>query len=384
MAALLTHNMNDIDKIHDFLEEANRMGIQCLRPDINESGVNFKVNQDGQIRFAMSAIKGVGESAVESIVEERKTNGPFKSIFDLAKRVNLQKVKKNNLESLAKAGAFDCFESVNRAQYFQPVEKEMHVLEKAVRFGNQYQSQAKQSQNSLFGDSLMVDLAEPPIPQCEEWPLIEKLKHERDVTGIYLSGHPLDDYKMELNFTTCRIADMNEYKGMQVNIGGLITEVIERTDKKGNPFGIFHVEDFSSSTKTAIFGEDYLNYKHLLEEGRAVFIEGKYLLRKNTEDQYELRVNNMMLLKDVREKYSSSIEIQIPLASITDSLIDQLKEVLQEQKGKDEVTINVKDDQEEHMIGFSSHQYGVEISDKLCQDLDKMNLHYSLVNDNGN
>jgi len=384
MASLLTHNMNDIDKIQDFLVEANRMGIQCLGPDINESGVNFQVNRDGQIRFAMSAIKGVGEAAVEAIVEERDANGSFTSIYDVTKRVNLQKVKKNNLETLAKAGAFDCFEGVKRAQYFQEVEKGTHVLDKAVRFGNQYQSQAKQSQNSLFGESLMVDLAEPSIPDCEEWPLIEKLKAEKEVTGMYLSGHPLDDYKMELNFTTCCIADMDEFKGMQVNIGGLVSEAIERMDKKGNPFGIFHVEDFSGSTKTAIFGEDYLSYKHLLEEGTALFIEGKYSLRKNTEDHYELRVNNMMLLKDVRDKYSSSLELRLSLDTITDELIGQLRDVVQKQPGKDEVAIKVDDSENEHSISFSSPRYKVTITDELCHELDKMGLHYSLNGKNGN
>ena len=272
MAAVLNH-AGSIDKITFFMEECKPMGIKVLGPDINESQNGFAVNDKGQIRFGFSGMKGVGENAIESIVEERTKHGKFKDIFDLVRRVNLRAVSKKTLESLIYSGAFDCFTDMHRAQYFFQAPGDAVSLEKIVKFGAVFQSQAQSSANTLFGDLQMPEIMPPKLGTCAPWQLIEKLDYEKEVTGMYMSGHPLDAFKFELtHYNITPVAEFTEMRNnndgppstRQYRLAGLVTDAQHRLTKTGKNFGIMHIEDFSGKCDFALFGEDYVRYNNYL------------------------------------------------------------------------------------------------------------------------
>ncbi|HRZ22307.1 MAG TPA: DNA polymerase III subunit alpha, partial [Bacteroidales bacterium] len=279
MAAVLTHNLSEIKKITFFIDECRRHQIKVLGPDINESELNFTVNREGSIRFGMAAIKGIGESAVASIIEERVKNGPYRDIFDLARRVNPRAVNRRSLEALAMAGAFDSFPDSHRAQYFykEPGE-ETNFLEKVLRHAANYQSRQLASQASLFGDEVLSQLPDIRMPQCEPWTKLLKIKFEKEVTGFYMSGNPLDDFRMEMD-NLCNVTltelnrDLNAFRGRDLTFGGMVTEVKQGTTQKGNPMGSFIIEDYTDSYRLVLFSEEFLKYKHLLVEETAVLIK---------------------------------------------------------------------------------------------------------------
>jgi DNA polymerase III subunit alpha len=265
MAATLDNASGDIDQISFFMEECKRMNLNIFGPDVNKSEVTFSVNKEGELRFGLGAIKGVGEAAVEEIIAERKKNGPFKSIFDLTKRVNLRAVNKKTLEGLAYGGAFDCFEGTHRAQYFSLVD-ESNIIEKSIRFGNAAQANESNNQQSLFGGGISVSLPEPTIPAAETWSLMEQLKKEKEVIGIYLSGHPLDPFKIEIDKLSSHplseLKDLKPLKGIaEIKIIGVVASVNHRISKMGKPFGSFVFEDLTGTFEMPLFGENYLNYK---------------------------------------------------------------------------------------------------------------------------
>ncbi|MEO8720016.1 MAG: DNA polymerase III subunit alpha, partial [Ginsengibacter sp.] len=280
MAAVLNH-AGAIEKITFFMEECKSMGLTVLGPDINESHKGFAVNKKGEIRFGFSGMKGVGEAAIENIIEEREKHGIFNSIFDMIKRVNQRTVNKKSLESLAYAGAFDCFNNFHRAQFFFTIPGEnINSLEKIIRFGNQYQAQLHNNTNTLFGDLQMEDVTPPLIPDCEPWPLIQMLDYERNVIGMYLSGHPLDNYKFQIKYYKFdTVVDFNEFKSnlnlhpnpsRSFKIAGLVTEAQHRISKRGNKFGVMHLEDYSEKMELMLFGEDYVKYTNYLEPGMVI------------------------------------------------------------------------------------------------------------------
>jgi DNA polymerase III subunit alpha len=276
MASVLTHNQSNIEKVTFFMEECKRMGVPVLGPDVNESQVDFSVNKKGEIRFGLGAIKGVGEAAVEEIIRERDENGPFKTLFDLTSRVNLRAVNKKTLEGLALGGGLDCFENIHRAQFFFPEGgDEPNLLEKAIRYGSNAQNNESANQQSLFGGTQMVTLTEPTIPACEPWTLITKLAKEKEVIGMYLSGHPLDDYKIEFNyFNVTDISRAEEFKNKDLNIAGVITDVFERMGKNNKPYGSFTLEDYSGNIRITMWSEDFLRFKHFLTVGQMLYIKG--------------------------------------------------------------------------------------------------------------
>ncbi|MDB5261676.1 MAG: polymerase subunit alpha, partial [Adhaeribacter sp.] len=294
MASVLTHNMNDIKKVTFFIEEARKQQVPVLGPDVNESIYKFNVNQEGAIRFGLGAIKGTGESAVEAILEERDKNGPYQDIFDFAKRVNLRAVNKKTFESMAQAGAFDSFEKYHRAQYLDLAEGEsQNLIEKAVRFGNNYQAEASAAQQSLFGGGAAVAAPLPKVPEVVPWTPTEKLRREKEVVGFYISGHPLDQFSLEIDsYCTCPLDKITDYKAKDVNVAGIVSNVVIRTAKNGNPFALFTLEDYDSTLNMALFGEDFVKFAQYLREGMFVFIKGKVQLRYKTEDQWELKPTN--------------------------------------------------------------------------------------------
>jgi DNA polymerase III subunit alpha len=380
MSALLTNNQSNIDKVTFFMEECKRMGIPVLGPDVNESQVNFSVNKKGEIRFGLGAIKGVGEAAVQSLIEEREANGPFTGIFDLTKRVNLRTVNKKTLEGLAYAGAFDSFSTIHRAQYFHPEESdEPNLLEKAIRFANNLQANENANQQSLFGGTTMVTLTEPTIPPCEPWGLMKKLHKEKEVVGMYLSGHPLDDYKIEFgNFVSTDINQVEEKKNVEQSIAGVVIDCYEKVSQKNNkPYGGFTIEDYSGSLRIMMWSEDYLKYRHLISVGQMLYIKGNMKPRFNSEE-YEFKVNNMMLLSDVRDKMLNSVLINLKAEQVQQKFLQEFYQLLDHSKGNALVKLNLIDEKQKIMVTSTARRFKINFDNDTMKRFEELELDYKI------
>jgi DNA polymerase-3 subunit alpha len=313
MAANLTNNLGSMDKITFFMEECKRIGIPVLGPDVNESNLQFSVNKKGQIRFGLAAIKGVGEGAVEQLIAERKQSGSFESLFDFLRRVNLRAVNKRNIENLALAGAFDALMgNDNRALFFyNETPSKPGFLDQLIRYGQSVQEGKSGMANTLFSDSSSeITIPEPTIPVVEPWHVLVTLEKEKEVVGIYISGHPLDNYRLEMgNFNFIELLELNEFSKYRskgdLKSGGIITEVNHRISKKGNPFGFFRLEDYSGSKEFALYSEKYLRLKHFLEVGSIVYINWKVSHRYDNPDNLEIEIISLGLLADLKDKYSN-------------------------------------------------------------------------------
>jgi len=373
MAAVLDNNMHDIKKVEFFMKECQSMGIPVLGPDVNESQYKFAVNNKGQVRFGLGAIKGVGEGPVAPLMEERQKEGAFSSIFDLTKRISSRSVNKRVLESLAQAGAFDCFENTHRAQYFHAPDGESQTLiERALKFGNDFKNFVASSQNSLFGDSLVQDMEEPTIPQAEQWPIMEKLKKEKEMTGIYVSGHPLDDFKLDIkSFATCGLADLKNHKNKTVKVAGIVTKVIERLDKKGRKYGRFTVEDFEGSMEFMLFSEAYLKHRHFLEEGHALFITGKYQQSKFRDDgSFEFNIIGIDLLSEVRDKMMTALTFNLTLEELNEPLVQELAKVCKQNPGKYDVKFRITTNgTKNYSISLFSKSFNIDFTKPVEQFL---------------
>ncbi|HZX63448.1 MAG TPA: DNA polymerase III subunit alpha [Bacteroidales bacterium] len=366
MSAVLSRNMHDIKEITNFIEECKRMSIDVLGPDINESELHFVVNKKGQIRFGMAGIKNVGESAVQSIIEERTKNGPFKDIFDFLTRVDLRSVNKRSLESLAKAGGFDSFPGTHRAQYFYKIPgEEILFLEKLLRYANDAQARASSKQHSLFGGEQEIMLPKIELPVCAPWKKMDQLKFEKEIIGFYMSGHPLDEFRLEIeNFCTVSVgelkADLRLFKGREIVFAGIITEATHRTGKTGKPFGSFIVEDYFDSIQIMLFSEEFLKMKHFLEVDSFVYIKAKVESRYDAPDQLNLRINSVTLLQEVFEKFAKSITVALSLHDVTKEKIAFLHSLAKKHKGKNLLRIQVKDEEEKLSVELPSKKFRVE------------------------
>ncbi len=361
MAAVLTNNMNDIKKVTFFIEEARKQGVQVLGPDVNESLLKFNVNEQGHIRFGLAAIKGTGESAVDAIISERE-KGLYQDIFDFAKRVNLRAVNKKTFESMALAGAFDSWELYHRAQLIEVPEGEtMPLLEKAVRFGNNYQAELQAAQQSLFGGGAAVAAPLPKIPEVPVWTQAEMLRREKEVVGFYMSGHPLDQFKLEIDsYCTCSLDRITDFKSRDVNVAGMVSEVVIRTAKNGNPFALFSVEDYDSTMQMALFGEDYVKFSPYLKTGLYLFIRGKVQLRYKTEDQWELKPTNIQLLGDVMDKMAQGVQLNINLQHFTPNLAEALENAIVESSGQKRLEITLHVPEEKLVLPMYSRKYRID------------------------
>lgn len=376
MAAVLTNNMNDIKKVTFFMEECRRMGIPVLGPDVNESAYKFIVNKNGEIRFGLGALKGVGEGAVEAIVAERKEGGPFTSIFDLTKRIDLKAANKKTFESLALAGGFDSMGEVHRAQYFHSDNGDSPFLEKALRFGASFQEQENSSQASLFGGETAVEIPEPQIPACEEWSRMEKLSKERDVVGIYLSGHPLDDFRFELkHYCNARIRDLQNMEANvnrgEMRLAGIVTEAQHRVSKNGKPFGILTVEGYEESNRFMLFSDDYIKFKSYLTLGWFLFIKGK-VQKRPWNDELEFKISGIELLSDVREKLTSSITLQVDFEKVDEKLLGLLQVLKKEKAGHCKVQLNLYDKVQRHQVKMRSKSVKINLTNELIETLDQL------------
>lgn len=381
MAAVLTNNSGNIEKVTFFMEECRNINIPVKGPDVNESDVKFSVNKKGEIRFALSAIKGVGEAAVEGLIEERRNNGAFADVFDFVRRMNLRTLNKRVIEGLVYAGGFDSF-NISRATFFTPSDKYETFIEHLLRYGANYQEQKKNVGNSLFGGgnaaAQEVMLPTPSVPKAEDWNLLQQLNYEREVVGIYLSGHPLDDYKLEIKtLKICPLDEMEKYKGQKVKIVGFVINENHRTSRKGVGFGIFTLQDYHTSLEISLFNDDYEKYKHILRAGASVYAEGEYKPKYNG-DGYELRVRDIRLLASMSNSIAECITLTIPIELITEMLIRNLERIFIEYKGEHRVKVCLIDKQNRQILNLYSTDYKVAINSELINSLEKENLEYQL------
>lgn len=332
MSSVLTHNLSNIDKITFFMDECRRMGVPVLGPDVNESAYAFAVNKSGQIRFGMGAVKGVGEAAVISIVEERNANGPYKSVFDFVRRINLRAANKKTFESLANAGGLDSF-GIHRATYFHVEGNDNgNFLEKVIRYGSSHQDGENSAQVSLFGEDSAIDMPEPKVPVCEAWSNLEQLKNEKDVVGFFISGHPLDTYKLEMdNFCPHTLADIKkieENKNKELTLGGIVTNVHNGVTKTGNPWGKITIEDYNESAEMAFFGEDYVKFKQYMVNGLFLYVKGKISERFRNSGNFEYKVSNIQLLSELRDKMARSLTVNVSLKELNDEFMNKINEII--------------------------------------------------------
>ncbi len=349
MAAVLSNNMNDIKQVSFFMEECKRMGLQVLGPSVNESYYKFTVNDDYAVRFGMGAIKGVGAGAVETIVENRK-NGLYKSIFDLAKRIDLRAANKKAFENLALAGGFDCFEDTHRAQYFHDDGDGITFYEKAMRYGSKFQENENSSQVSLFGETSEVQIAEPVVPPCEDWSTMEKLAKEKEVVGIYISGHPLDDFRFEMKYF-CNakleaLKNMEAYVGKTLTLGGIINNVQHRVAKNGKGWATFALEGYDESYEFRIFGEEYLKFRHYFIQNNFMFIkltikEGWMNQETGKKGEPRLQFVEMKQLQDVLESFAKKLIVLLNIKDLHPDFIHKLSNLFNVNKGDNQVTFEI-------------------------------------------
>ena len=387
MASVLSSNMNDIKAITFFMGECKRMKLNVLGPDINESYYKFAVNKDNAIRFGMGAIKGVGASAVNAIVSERKKNENYTSIFDLSKRVDLRAANKKAFDSLAAAGAFDCFNSIHRAQYFNDIGDGITFIEKIIKHGGKFQANKNSAQFNLFQNSSDVQISELQVPETKQWDTVEKLAREREVIGIYISGHPLDDFKVEMesfcNANVSMFKSPKDFVGNELTIAGVITDLEHRVSRQGKGWASFTLEDYVDSFEFRIFGEDYLKYKHFLVLNNFIHIRTKIVGGwKNKETgivgEPRIQYNNFKLLQDVVKSFARKLSIQLNLDDIQENKIDEIKKLLVKHKGDHNLSFVVYDEKEKIKIDMQTTKHKINISQELLELLDQGKIYYKL------
>ena len=380
MASVLTHNKSDQSKMSFFLRECKRMEVPVLQPDINESQADFSVNKDGAIRIGMTALKGVGEGPVESILTARG-EGPFESLFNLMQRIEPGTINRRVLEALVDAGAFDSFESVHRAQYFAPSEKYDSYLEHVTKFANAYQAQLASAATSLFGAIQEEVLPEEPTPpEAKPWLLPEKLQREKDVTGIYVSGHPLDGYKVEIdNYVTCSLGELNpqRYGRSTVKLAGMITGARHLVSKNGNGWGIFELGDYDDTIEFKLFGEDYQKFRHLLNQGTALFLTATWQ-KKWQSEELELKIGEIKLLEGVGREMTNAIILKMPLDELTEARVVALDELCQKYQGKSKLRMVFYDREEDSKLKMFALKRTVDPDTDFVKAIERMGIKYRL------
>jgi DNA polymerase-3 subunit alpha len=354
---------------------------------VNESFYKFAVNQAGAVRFGMGAIKGVGRGAVETIVAQRKENGPYRSVFDLAKRIDLRAANKKAFENLALAGGFDSFGGVHRAQYFHPLGDAGTFLEKVIRYGARFQENENSAQVSLFGESSDIQIPEPEVPPCPEWGTMEKLKQEKEVVGIYISGHPLDDYKTEINtYTNANVSffnDLPSYVNRELAFAGVVSEVQHRISKNGKGWAAFTVEDYADSYEFRIFGEDYLKYRHFLIVNSFIFCKAlvkEGWTNKETGKQGEprLQYNGFYMLQEILESFTKKLTLKLRVDHLEEDQISGIKEIIQSHPGDLPLHFSLYEMEDSIKVDFVSRSQKIGVNTALLEALEAADVHFSL------
>ena len=383
MAAIMSRRRDQITEITKLMDECRSMGIATLGPDVNESYLKFGVNHHGEIRFGLAAIKGMGSSVAEAIIEEREKNGPYKSIFDFAQRVNFSAVNRKAFESLALSGGFDSF-GLRREQYFATDKRGVVFLDTLMRYGQLYQAEQAQAQNSLFGDDNAVEIATPSVPEGDTWSAIERLNRERDLVGIYLSAHPLDEYSIILNNlcnTQCVELDdkVSLSKKEEIAVGGIVTGVRNGTTRTGKPFGIVTIEDFSGSGELAFFGEEWGHWRGMLEVGFSVFVKAKCAPRWRDSNQLDMRVTDIQYMQTVKDNRIEKLTIMIEAQSINDEMVTDLTTLISESPGPTQLFFQVRHPDSSTPILLRSREKGVNVKRDLISYIEShSNLAYRI------
>ena len=380
MAGNMSRCLNDITKITKLMSECQAMNIPCLGPDVNESEQKFSANKKGEVRFGLSAIKGMGEAAATNIIAERHKNGQYKDIFDFVQRVNLSAVNRKAMESLALSGGFDSF-GIRREQYFASNAKGDTFVETLLRYGQVYQSEQSSMQNSLFGDMGGVEIQTPPVPDCEPWSTMELLKRERELVGIYLSAHPLDDYAVVLNHMCnlhCpqigREMDKKAFASIEeLTFGGIVTSVSQRWTKTNKPFGIVTIEDFEGQGELALFGEDWTKWQSMLQEEYHIYITAQCVQRfRNNPDAYDMVIKKIEFLSDVKEKSIEKFTVYMDSTMFNDAQLTDLETTLKNSTGNVPLYINIHDAKNNTNVQLYSRNITVDVNKKLLTSLDEM------------
>ncbi len=385
MAAVLSCNLSNSDKISLFMDECNHMDMKVMGPDVNESRASFFVNKSGALRFGLTAIKGVGAGAVADILKERDLNGEFKSIYDLVERVNLQSTNKKNLEALAMAGAFDSFQTMNRAQFFADSGDGTTFIEALIKYGNKIQSEKSGSMANLFGDIQPISIKLPTIPNVPEWPSIVALEKEKNLIGIYLSAHPLDDYKVEINSYCTKgvtlsdlTSDLLSYKNRDLTVFGIVTEAQEGISKNGKNFASMVLTDYNGSLKMMLFGNDFVTFSKFCKKGLFLLVKGRVSERWSGTNEFEFKPTKMELLDELASK-AENIILEMPVDKVNEETINELEELILSHQGKTTVRFNLVDPENEMRVQMFSRTKSVTLSPDLKSYLQKHSfLNFSI------
>ncbi|MDR1645138.1 MAG: DNA polymerase III subunit alpha [Tannerellaceae bacterium] len=372
MAAVLSRSLSNITEITKFMDECKMMGIQVLGPDVNESTLKFSVNKAGDIRFGLGAVKGVGESAVINIIEERRKNGTFKDIFDFVERISLTACNKKSIEALALAGAFDNFD-IRREQFFSDGGKGEIFLEILTRYGSKYQIDKVNSANSLFGDDSFAVIAKPEIPSCEQWSDLERLNKEKDLVGIYLSAHPLDEYRIILthvcNTGVVELNELDALQGRELLLGGIVTEVREGMTKKGYPYGVMKIEDYTGSAEIKLFGNEYVDYSKYFKAGRYLLIRARVESHRWREGEVDLRISSIRLLQEEKDKMIEKINITAPINELDEAIINELSALIKNNPGQSLLYFKITDGERNVALSLFSQNIRLNVTQDLINFL---------------
>jgi len=376
MAAVLTHSQSNLENVTFFTEECRKMGLDVLGPHVNESGIFFEVNKEGAIRFGMGAIKGAGDAAVESIIQERDAHGPYKDIFDFATRLSQRSVNKKTFECLALSGAFDCFTDYHRRQYVYAKEGDINLTEKATRFAAKLQQETLSSQVSLFGGSSGGEVPKPRIESVEPFSEIEKLHFEKEVVGVYISGHPLDNFRFEMDtFCSAPVAALNELngnEGKEFKMGGIVATVEHKMTKTGRPFGKMVLEDYSGKFEFVLWSDDYLKFKSFLMPGLFLFVEGHVLRKTWGEQNLEFKIRSIDLLNEIGVKRAKGLEVRVSTDGLNAALVKELELIFNEFGGGTPLFLKLRDEKENLSVDLMSRKFRVKPVNDLVRRMKKL------------
>ncbi|MDD3555674.1 MAG: DNA polymerase III subunit alpha [Proteiniphilum sp.] len=383
MAAVLSNNLNNITEITKFMDECKAMGMNVLCPDVNESFLKFSVNSEGDVRFGLAAIKSVGQGAANDIIAEREKNGPYSDIFDFVERVNLSSCNKKTIEALALAGAFDSLPGIHREQFFATNSKGEEFMETLIRYGSKYQMDKQGAMVSLFGDDTSFQIARPEIPQAARWSDLERLNKERELIGIYLSAHPLDDYEFILKYVcnadTVRLQELEPLNGMEITFGGIITMVREGQTKRGSPYTIFKIEDYAGSYEMALFSEDSVNFGRYARIGLSIYIEGKVQPKRYRENELEVKITSISLLSEVKDKLVSKITLQMPLSKLDDTTVAELSALIKNNSGNSLLYFQIIGEERHMNIQLFSRPAKIRVNKHLVDTLrDELDIDFKI------
>jgi DNA polymerase-3 subunit alpha len=373
LAAVLTHSQSNLENVTYFIEDCRKMGLEVLGPHVNESGVHFEVNKQGQIRFGLGAIKGAGDAAVEALIQEREAHGPYKDLFDLAKRLHHRSVNKKTYECLALSGALDCFTDFHRRQYIFAKEGDITLIEKITRYAARQQQEAESAQTSLFGSASGTEVPRPRIESIEPFSELEKLHFEREVVGVYISGHPLDNFRLELesfsNAPITTLSNLDGLEGKEFKVGGIVGAVEHRFTKTGKPFGKMSVEDYSGKTEFTLWSEDYIKYKSFLTPGMFIFIEGVVVKKSWGDMALEFRIRNIELLSELAAKRVNGLALRLTPQHLSVERLHELDPLLRKNSGSCALRFYIKDEAESVQVELLARQVRVAPTNELVQKL---------------